>query len=588
MNDLRTFGRFTLDVTKKVLWYEGTLVNLTPKEIDILCLLTEKAGDVVTKDELLNRVWLDSHVEESNLTNHIYRLRKTLKSYGENAEIIQTVPRRGYRFDREINAAGDQSLVIEKHSVTRTSVEIEEESSSTFWRGIKIAVAVAIIGTVFVLAGTTVWNGRAETSVASAAPSGAGTAVPSQLSSEDRSLTELGHKLAKPQAIIRQNDGKIVLGGWSGDAEATSDIALARYNSDLTLDTTFDGDGKVTTSLGERTDLVYGLAIQNDGKIIAVGVSFLGPIKRQIVVLRYKSDGSLDASFDADGVVRLTVGESGADTANAVAIQPDGKIVVAASAWMLVDPRVPKLSQNDFCVIRLNEDGSLDTSFGDAGKVITDFGLGSDVPYSIVLQSDGKIVIAGMTGNGMNQDFGLARYHSDGRPDLEFGKAGIVRTDFFDEDDIINSITVGSDGDIFAVGHAIRAGRSDIAIARYSSDGSLSNKLDDDGRLTIDINGNDSSRSIFIDDAGRSVLSILSGIGSTNVPSTMQCGVVRLLPDGRLDPDFSADSRTRISFGDRCQTLGLARENDRDALISAAIFESDKIRFGLLRVDLGN
>src|SRR5437762_13258177 len=95
INHLRQFGKFRLDAQKKVLWHEDQPVELPLKEIELLCVLTENRGDVVTKNELLERVWSESFVAESNLSRHIYLLRKTFKDFGENEDLIQTVPRRG-------------------------------------------------------------------------------------------------------------------------------------------------------------------------------------------------------------------------------------------------------------------------------------------------------------------------------------------------------------------------------------------------------------------------------------------------------------------------------------------------------------
>lgn len=122
---LREFGRFRLDVQKKVLWHEDEPVNLPLKEIELLCVLTENSGEVVTKNELLEKVWADSFVEESNLSRHIYLLRKTFKDFGESEDLIQTVPRRGYRFAGDIRESGNGELVIEKHTLTQTLIEEE-------------------------------------------------------------------------------------------------------------------------------------------------------------------------------------------------------------------------------------------------------------------------------------------------------------------------------------------------------------------------------------------------------------------------------------------------------------------------------
>ncbi|MGB7069755.1 MAG: winged helix-turn-helix domain-containing protein [Pyrinomonadaceae bacterium] len=130
-NQLREFGKFRLDAKKRVLWFGEEPVNLPLKEIELLCVLTEGAGQVITKDEILDRVWANSFVEESNLTRHIYLLRKTFREYGESEDLIQTVPRRGYRFTGKVQQPlADEQLVIEKHTSTRTLIEIQDESAT--------------------------------------------------------------------------------------------------------------------------------------------------------------------------------------------------------------------------------------------------------------------------------------------------------------------------------------------------------------------------------------------------------------------------------------------------------------------------
>ncbi len=130
-NVLREFGKFRLDAEKRVLWFENKPVNLALKEIELLCVLTESGGEVFTKNELMNKVWHDSFVEESNLSRHIYVLRKTFKDFGESEDLIQTVPRRGYRFAGEVREIQNGELVIEKRTQTRTLIEIQDENSET-------------------------------------------------------------------------------------------------------------------------------------------------------------------------------------------------------------------------------------------------------------------------------------------------------------------------------------------------------------------------------------------------------------------------------------------------------------------------
>ena len=121
---LREFGRCRLDIEKKFLWYDDQPVQLPLKAIELLCLLVENKGTVVTKDEIWQTVWQDSFVEETNLTHNIYLLRKTLKDLGE-PDLIQTVPRRGYRFAGEVREVenGDGEIVLERHTISQTLIE---------------------------------------------------------------------------------------------------------------------------------------------------------------------------------------------------------------------------------------------------------------------------------------------------------------------------------------------------------------------------------------------------------------------------------------------------------------------------------
>jgi DNA-binding winged helix-turn-helix (wHTH) protein/TolB-like protein/Tfp pilus assembly protein PilF len=130
LNGLRKFGKFRLDAERRVLWYEGKPVELPLKEIEMLCVLTERSGELVTKDEILQKVWADSFVNESNLSRHVYLLRKAFKDLGAR-DLIQTVPRRGYRFTGEVSEVERGELIVEKHTQTRTMIEIQEAETKS-------------------------------------------------------------------------------------------------------------------------------------------------------------------------------------------------------------------------------------------------------------------------------------------------------------------------------------------------------------------------------------------------------------------------------------------------------------------------
>ena len=205
--------------------------------------------------------------------------------------------------------------------------------------------------------------------------------------------TDIDGSAGNASGVALQADGKIVTA-----ARGTGDFTVVRYNQDGTLDTSFGNGGIASADLGSPFDETFDVAIQSDGKIVAVGAT--GSI--DFGLARFNTDGSLDTTFDEDGKVTTVFGSL--DEAFAVAIQPDGKIVAVGHTDN------PSTGTGDFAVARYNSNGSLDTTFGNGGKVTTDFG-GEDRGDGVLIQADGKIVVAGGTGvnssTGFLSDFAL-------------------------------------------------------------------------------------------------------------------------------------------------------------------------------------
>lgn len=155
ISGLREFGDFRLDTQKKTLWHKGEPVAMPLKELDVLCMLVEHPGELVTKDEILDKIWQDSFVEESNLSRHIYLLRKTLKQLGQNDDLIQNVPRRGYRFAGEVREIPKAEIVVEKHTQTRTLIEVEDPQAELRMKTARSRVfsfpVVAAVASTFIL-----------------------------------------------------------------------------------------------------------------------------------------------------------------------------------------------------------------------------------------------------------------------------------------------------------------------------------------------------------------------------------------------------------------------------------------------------
>jgi uncharacterized delta-60 repeat protein len=240
------------------------------------------------------------------------------------------------------------------------------------------------------------------------------------------------------------------------------------------LDSAFGTDGKVLTDFDHSTDIANAVAIQADGKLVVAGTTYQDNdfSDEDFAVARYNPDGTLDKAFGVGGRVQTDFPGLAA-VASSVVVQPDGKIVVAGGAFPLFT------FLGDFKVVRYNSDGSLDSSFGEGGIVTTTFPEGS-YAFDVALQPDGKIIAAGTVfvdfnpGESSNTDFALARYNPDGTPDATFGNGGQISTDFLGLEDDAFSVLIQPDGKIVAVGSANDpATFYDFAAVRYRSTGSL-------------------------------------------------------------------------------------------------------------------
>ena len=214
-------------------------------------------------------------------------------------------------------------------------------------------------------------------------------------------ITPIGSN-ADARALAIQQDGKLVAAGHSTSGRGfKAGFALVRYNANGTLDRSFGRGGRVTTPTG----VAYALAIQQDGKLVVAGRS-----GRRFTLARYHTSGTLDTSFGRGGKVTTPIGGGGGG-AHALAIQQDGKLVVAGR------------SGRRFTLARYNANGTLDTSFGRGGTVRTFVVRGGGGASALAIQQDGKLVVA-----GGNNSFELARYHANGTLDGSFGRGGTVRT----------------------------------------------------------------------------------------------------------------------------------------------------------------
>ena len=359
--------------------------------------------------------------------------------------------------------------------------------------------------------------------------------------SGDGKLTTDFGGLDLANGVALQGDGKIVAVGRGG---GNGDFALARYNPNGSLDTSFSGDGKQTTDFGPD-DEATGVAIQANGNIVVVGFTESGPGGGDFALARYNPNGSLDPSFSGDGTRRTDFG--GDDQANGVALQGDGKIVAVGGGDAGGD-------NPDFDIARYNSNGSLDTSFSGDGKLTTDFG-GLDLANGVALQGGGKIVAVGVsrTGTSRTGSFALARYNPNGSLDPSFSGDGKQTTDFGD-DDVATGVAIQSDGKIVVVGGG--GGGDDFALARYNPNGTLDFTFSGDGKQTTDLGGEDEANTVALQANGK-IIAVGEGEGGNS-----GFALARYNPNGTLDTSFSGDGKQTTPFAGHDEAQGVAIQED--------------------------
>ena len=374
--------------------------------------------------------------------------------------------------------------------------------------------------------------------------------------------TDFGGKGDAGYSLAVQEDGKFVIVGRS-DSGSNYDIAVARYNADGSLDTSFSGDGKVTTAIGTGDDGGVSAAIQADGKIVVAGYSYNGS-NNDFAVVRYNVDGSLDTSFSGDGKLTRAVG-SDYDMPSRVTILADGKILVAGTTQ--------NGSDYDFALVRYNADGTLDTGFDGDGKLTAASSPDNYTGEHVAVQADGKILVAGRSYNGSDNDFVLTRYNADGSLDAGFGVAGKLTTAVGLRDDIGHGIAIQPDGKIIVAGSTWVPTNpddlyfnTDFALVRYNADGSLDSTFGSSGITTVNVRStraSDSASSVRVLDDGRILVA-----GTSDIGFFADFALARFNSDGSLDT--SLGSAYSLGGAVSFSTLGAAVVLDSSVTIADA------------------
>ncbi|MBI4405158.1 MAG: hypothetical protein HY537_13435 [Deltaproteobacteria bacterium] len=340
-----------------------------------------------------------------------------------------------------------------------------------------------------------------------------------ELSASGNPLSFIGNSSIRALAV--QQDGKIVAAGqtyYDGGKFGTqlTSLTLVRYEASGVLDSTFGRGGIVTTQFPGRTDGIFGVVVQKDGKLIAASnvynsISEKGDIS--LLLARYNSDGSLDGSFGNGGVIQNPIFQQ----VRAMVVQADGKIIIAGNSEQESFP--PAATHYMFALARYNSNGSIDRTFGRQGVVLTRIDEKYDnywtSAYALALQSDGRIVAAGAAAlkNSSQEEFAIVRYNTNGSLDAGFGQGGIsltshiefVGSGYSSYPQRIYSVSIQDNGKILAAGdsvftkdgHTISLKYANLV--RYNMDGSVDKTFGDIGVEGIMDKGSANSLSLQAD-----------------------------------------------------------------------------------------
>lgn len=403
-------------------------------------------------------------------------------------------------------------------------------SLSTYYRDRCTAVAVRSDGKIIAVGQVTSNTGVNECMVGRYASNGM---LDASFAGSGRILFPLAADGGDANAVCLGAGGNIIVAGRGQDG-SRSDFAVARLTEEGALDSSFRG-GWMTSSFGEN-DLPWDASVQSDGKILVCGGAGFPP-SGHITVARYSQTGEIDESFGTQGKARAYVaGRS--SYASRIALQPDGKMVVIGNTSL----------RDCWAIVRFLADGTLDSTFGEGGRVVTTMGAGKQEAFGVALQPDGKVVVVGSAQPGTDYDFAVARYLPDGSLDASFGSAGKVITTLSSGEDVAWSVIVQPDGKILVSGWATNDGNLDFAVVRHHPDGTLDTGFGTGGRILTTIGqGHDRAFDIKLQQDGKI---ILAGVSATTISlgAPTDSVLVRYHPDGTLDTSFGSDGKSVTRF----------------------------------------
>ena len=332
-------------------------------------------------------------------------------------------------------------------------------------------------------------------------------------------------------------------------------LSIAQSPGDL--DKTFGNDGKVNVGISGYYDVAKSMALQHDGKIIVVGYgkeALISP--KGLSMTRYLQNGEMDFEFGNYGVnQRVTTDLEG--EAYSVAIQKDNKIVITGYTIS------PETNNENITLLRFTENGYIDQSFGNKGLIVTEISDKKDESQSVVIQQDGKIVVLGSTDHEPTTDIVLIRYDENGSIDYSFGINGIVITDIKSSMDIGKSIAIQRDGKLIVSAFTYVGNDFFMTLLRYNTNGDLDPTFGKSGFVVTDINTKRGKMDLALQNDGKIIL-----VGPSEVENSHHFTVLRFNNNGSLDKSFGRNGVTKTIIGNYSEAESVALDLNGNIVVA--------------------
>jgi uncharacterized delta-60 repeat protein len=417
------------------------------------------------------------------------------------------------------------------------------------------AGAVTLDGVALAPGGKLVAAGHSPTGDFAVAEYSTSGALVTGFGSQGKTIVAVMVNPAQDNCVAVDGSGQVLLVGTT--AGASPGLSVARLTSAGAVDNTFGNQGTASAAV-DGTETSAGIALDGKGHIVTGGSAFSNNSTNIVAVRFSATDGTQDTSYGNGGVASVTFSGTTAFP-RVVTADSTGRAVLAGFS-------IPNAgtSSGGFALVRLDATGKPDSTFGSGGKVFTDIKGSSAAGHAVVVQTDGKIVVAGDTVVNGSLVFALARYTVNGKLDSTFGKNGLVTTAFPATNDVANAIVLDGKGHILVAGSAGFSGgfmstnTMDFAVARYNaSNGALDTTFGKKGLVTIDFSSptassDDSATGIAVDSSGRIVVAgQTSSFNNTTETRATNIAVARLKPTGALDTTFGKGGKVVTSFSDK-------------------------------------